>query len=120
MPMHSGVAEFLGLVALGGALVPAFDLASLAGLERGALRWLALLKLPAAAAVAFGSMEGLLGVPTRDVQPVAASGSGPPHSHLVDRLARRGEGFLPVLDLDAIGDAIENKIQRCASSYQQL
>jgi chemotaxis signal transduction protein len=88
-------------------LIPAFDLASLAGLARGKLRWSVLLRLPTSAGLVFESMDGLFEAPSSDIRPVAMNDV--PHQSLVTRLVRRHDRLLPVLDLDSIGDSIRRR-----------
>ena len=104
--LQSHAREFLGLVAVRGIILPAFDLASFAAIPSGGLRWLALMRLPAPAALAFEDMDRLLDIAVTDIVPMASSDSGGHPFRLVTRLARFEERTLPVLDLDAIAEMI--------------
>jgi hypothetical protein len=103
------------LIAVRGELFPAFDLATLVGLSGGGRRWWALLHLPDPAALAFESLDGLLEVSAGQLLPVAAHYAQDAQDHplsLVSRIAKLGERLLPVLDLDAIAEAIRRHAGR--------
>lgn len=111
--LPSPTRSFLGLIAVRGEIFPAYDLATIAGLATGAQRWWALLRLPAPAAVAFESLDGLIELAPTDLLPLAASEARDRPIDLVARVARVKGALLPVLDLDTIGEAIR---RACSST----
>lgn len=100
---------FLGLAGIRGEIVPVFNLAWFAGSSRrGTGHWLAVLRLPAPAAVAFDGMNGLLELPAADIVTSPATGA----RQFIRRIAQRSTGRMPILDLDAVAEAIRVTARR--------
>jgi chemotaxis signal transduction protein len=118
VPAQSPLPELLGLSGLRGLVVPVYDLRRLLGYPAGsAPRWLALVRAPAAFAVAFDQLEAHLRVPERALR--SGLGAEPaPHSFARGSI-ETPEGPRSLIDLGALYEQVMKSLRRASAPERE-
>jgi len=116
--LPGSVPALLGLVALRGALVPAYDLGSLLGYPKSAsARWLAVI-LDGRVAVGFGQFDGHVRV-SRDAIAEAPSGGTASRQPLVRESLHIEGGVRPIVHLPSVLEAVAAMVRHAARPKEQ-
>jgi purine-binding chemotaxis protein CheW len=118
VPAQSPLPELLGLTGLRGLIVPVYDLRRLLGYPAGgAPRWLALVRAPAAFAVAFEQLEAHLRVPESAL--LSGVGVEPAPDSFARGSVETPDGLRTLIDLTALYEQVMQSLRRASAPERE-